>query len=305
MWCLARGDSGAVPECARLITADRSRTDAYSEVDGQQFDRVVELSWQPRWVSQAVDALGDSAGHWTHISSVAVYADHEGDVHDESAPLRGALAHDTLASGSQYSEAKVACEHITQRAAGGNVLHVRAGVIAGPGDPTDRFGYWPGRCALAAGGPILVPDTPTFSTQNIDVRDLAQWVTHASQHALDGPVNAVGEAVLFSDMIAQARATAGHTGEVVTATPTWLREHHVKEWSGPYSLPWWYDGPHKYPAIGRHDGSRYAAHGGRHRPYAELMRDVCDDERERGLDRDRSSGLTRDEELALIGEWNQ
>jgi 2'-hydroxyisoflavone reductase len=33
----------------------------------------------------------------------------------------------------------------------------------------------------------------------------------------------------------------------------------------------------------------------------EMLRDILDDERERGLDRERRSGLTRAEELDLLG----
>ncbi|RIJ46527.1 reductase, partial [Clavibacter phaseoli] len=36
------------------------------------------------------------------------------------------------------------------------------------------------------------------------------------------------------------------------------------------------------------------------RPLAETMRDVLADERERGLDRPRASGLARDEELEVL-----
>jgi hypothetical protein len=32
---------------------------------------------------------------------------------------------------------------------------------------------------------------------------------------------------------------AGHTGRIVLATPDWLIEHGVNQWSGPRSLPLW------------------------------------------------------------------
>jgi 2'-hydroxyisoflavone reductase len=51
---------------------------------------------------------------------------------------------------------------------------VRPGLIVGPGDPTDRFTYWPKR--LKDGGDILAPGAPTQNVQFIDVRDLARWM---------------------------------------------------------------------------------------------------------------------------------
>ena len=49
---------------------------------------------------------------------------------------------------------------------------VRPGYIVGPGDPTDRFTYWPAR--IAAGGEVLAPGAPADPLQWIDVRDLSE-----------------------------------------------------------------------------------------------------------------------------------
>jgi 2'-hydroxyisoflavone reductase len=53
-------------------------------------------------------------------------------------------------------------------------LHVRAGLIVGPHDPTDRFSYWPWR--IDQGGDMLAPGAPDKPIQVVDARDLAAWV---------------------------------------------------------------------------------------------------------------------------------
>ena len=67
----------------------------------------------------------------------------------------------------------VACEQAVLAARAGAALIARSGLIVGGGDPSDRFGYWPGRFAQAAqdGGAVLVLDpedpplhAPTLST---------------------------------------------------------------------------------------------------------------------------------------------
>ena len=301
VWCLARGDSGTVPAGATWVEADRRDPSAYEQLGIRVFDRVVEVSWQPRVVAQAIEALGSRAGHWTYVSSVGVYASHDGP-HDEAAPLRTPLDTAREATHEEYAAAKVACERLTVAGAQVKPLLVRAGLIAGPGDPTDRVGYWPARGAVAADGPLLVPEPTDSPTQSIDVRDLVDWMARACAADVVGPVNAVGEKVSLGELIDASRRCARHQGETVRVSAEWLHARDVRPWSGPRSLPWWTAGSTRYPAIGRHDDTRFLETGGVRRPLADTLVDTLEDERARGLSRPRNAGLTREEELTLIAE---
>src|SRR6185295_8665546 len=67
---------------------------------------------------------------------------------------------------------------------------VRPGYIVGPGDPSDRFTYWPVR--ISRGGNIVAPGSPDDPLQWIDVRDLAEWLVKLAEDGTTGVFNAIG-----------------------------------------------------------------------------------------------------------------
>lgn len=79
------------------------------------------------------------------------------------------------------------------------LLVVRPGLIVGPGDGSDRFGYWPAR--FTRGGTVLVPETAQRAVQVVDVRDLAAFVVRAAARGVVGVVDAVGEPWSFGNML--------------------------------------------------------------------------------------------------------
>ncbi|WP_062317218.1 NAD-dependent epimerase/dehydratase family protein [Demequina maris] len=301
--CLARGVSGVVAPGAELVVADRDASGCYAEVADRDWDAVVEVSWQPRHVREAAEALAGRALHWTYISSVAVYAPTRAVV-AEDAPLREPVLPDVAVDGSQYDAAKVRCELETVRAQP-DALLVRAGVIVGPGDPTERFAYWPRRAALAGEGPMLVPAPPAYPLQLIDVRDLVAWHLVAIEAGLSGPVNAVGEQRAGLDLIELVREVAGAHGPLVRPDAAWLLERGVRPWKGEGSLPLWVPDDGGPARTGFHDGSRFRDTGGLRRPLIETVRDVLTEERTLGVDRPGLAGLSRERELALIAEFER
>src|SRR5258705_13733398 len=137
--CAARGVTGSVASGARLIRVDRDEADGLAPLAGESFDAVVDVSRHPGQVRRAVAALKSRVAHWTFVSTVSVYADNRMiGQRAVAAPLRTPTAPEIEHSTEEiYGSAKVACE----QAIGERAFICRAGLIAGPEDPTGRFTY--------------------------------------------------------------------------------------------------------------------------------------------------------------------
>ena len=290
--CLARGESGTAPNGVTFVRSDRRQPGAYDEVEGVLWDEIIELAYESDLIEGALNSLADSSKHWTLVSSVSVYASNN----ELGASEDAMLVEPTDLE--DYAHAKVAAEEATTAAIGERLLIARPGLIAGPGDTSDRFAYWVSRLALASKGDVLVPETKGRYVQFIDIRDLAAWLVDAGLRGLTGTYNVVGSEHNFSDFLHSAAQVAGHMGELISADDRWLNEHGVNYWAGPHSLPLWL--PIGDAAFARRSGERFMAAGGSERNLMQTLEDVLKDERARGLERERRSGLSRAEESLLL-----
>jgi nucleoside-diphosphate-sugar epimerase len=287
--CLARGDSGDIPSGAMLERSDRSKPGAYDGVAGTDWDDVIEISWENSFVLGALDALAGRAAHWTLVSTISVYASNSAAGANETAELV------ETSDLSDYGQAKVAAERASAAALGDRLLIARPGLIAGTGDRSDRFGYWVARLA-ASDDDALIPVRDGRWVQVIDVRDLARWISRAG--AITGTVNAVGNQHSLRETLDRAAHAAGFTGEFVEANDDWLLANDVNYWAGPRSLPLWL--PLEDAAMAQRSNDAFLAAGGILRDLDFTLTDTLTDERMRGLDRPRRSGLTRADETVLL-----
>ncbi|HSE10036.1 MAG TPA: oxidoreductase [Nocardioidaceae bacterium] len=298
--CLARGESGSVPAGAQHVVADRHRPDAYDVVAEQDWDAVVDVTWQPQFVRSALASLASRTPQWIYVSSISVYADHSLPGADESADLLPTWSGSGTASIEEYGEAKVSCETACREVVGSDRLLVaRAGLIVGYGDRSDRFGYWPARFAQSQHSePVLVPphDMPV---QVIDVLDLAGWLVDSAERGVTGVYDAVGEQLSFADVSASCVAVTGASPDLVDPGEDWLLEAEVSPWAGPDSLPLWLPRESHAGMVSR-PGTAARTAGLTPRPLSETAAEALRWERERGLGRERSAGLSRQREADLL-----
>jgi nucleoside-diphosphate-sugar epimerase len=307
--CAARGESGSVPGGAMLVKVDRDAEDGLAPLAAEQFDAVVDVApLSYPWVERALRTFADTAGHWTFVSTINVYADNATPGQTpETGPLvpplkQHATREEMAAAGEDgvrlYGGIKVASENAVREAMGEHAFVVRPGLVTGSWDRSDRFGYWPGR--FARGGRVLVPDAPGQPMQYHDVRDLARWIVDAAEKDLAGTYDGIGPQQPLTELIEGIAAAVGADVELVRATPEQLVAAEVNPWTGPRSLPMWL--PPDYDGMKSHDVTPSLAAGMPVRPLAEAVADALERERELGLDRERKAGLSPDEEKEVLAK---
>jgi len=305
--CLARGVAGAAPAGVRFVAADRTQDSAYAPVAGQDWDAVVEVGWQPDLVRSALAALAHRARHWVYVSSCSVYSDEGTEGQTEQAPVHAPHAGTGPVDWDVYGPAKVASELACVEAVGsGHVLLARAGLIAGAGDRSDRFGYWPARIARAArdggrpgvGEGVLVPplDTPV---QVVDVGDLTTWLVDCAERRTAGTFNAVGDPVDVRTVLEACAEVVGLRPALHEASHAWLASEGVEPWAGDGSLPLWLPQP-EYAGLARHDNTAARRAGMHLRPLVSTVTSSLSWETELGLDRARTAGLPPAREKDLL-----
>ena len=251
-------------------------------LESRDWDVCIDNSTRlPSWVRSAAGVLRGHVGQYIFISTFSAYASHDRPA-DETAPLAVYAGADAMAetaaslSADQrlYGPLKALSEREAQTRYGeDNTTIIRAGLIVGPGDETDRFTYWPVR--LARGGMILAPGDGSDPVQFIDVRDLAEWTIRMAESRVTGVFNATGpdHALTMDRMMAGIGQGIGVDPQLVWAHTDFLRENQVSPWT---DMPVWLPAEYETSGFHRRDTRRAVAAGLTYRPLPLTAADTLD-----------------------------
>lgn len=244
-----------------------------STAEGQKWDAVIDTSAHvPVQVSGLPPAIVSGAGYYLLLSSTSVYAKLDKPGIDESAPV--ATTHDPDAqrpTDETASALKALCETTAEKIMPGRVCVVRAGLIAGPGDPTGRFTYWPVR--VARGGDVLAPGKPADFVQLIDVRDLADFIVLCAERKTPGTFNADGQggSLTIGALLETCKKVSKSDARFIWADDVFLAQQRISAYK---DMPVWAHAGGGYIGFGQISSAKARAAGLHYRPLAETVKDT-------------------------------
>ncbi|MEO7500795.1 MAG: NAD-dependent epimerase/dehydratase family protein [Casimicrobiaceae bacterium] len=231
---------------AAALTGDRDphAGAGLSALEQGTWDAVIDTSgYVPRVVGASAALLAPRVGRYLFVSSVSVYADSSKPGLDEDAPPATLADSGTEDIPKHYGALKAACEVAVTARFGARATHVRPGLIVGPFDATDRFGYWVARFIhprlLGERGPqAVVPAPRAAPIQIVDARDLADFLLGLVERDTGGTFNAVSPAGhrTMGDVVDAALDAASSPPEPAWIDDATLLAHGVEPWVG---LPLW------------------------------------------------------------------
>jgi 2'-hydroxyisoflavone reductase len=265
----------------------------------------------PFWVRDAGLALHDKVKQYLFISTVSAYAENKTVGADETAPLANYTGQDAMAETQEtlrahmaelYGPLKAVSEREAQKYFPGKATIVRPGLIAGPGDESDRFTYWPVR--LSRGGEVLAPGDGSDPIQLIDVRDLAEWTIRLAESRTPGVFNATGPAqpMTMRDMLAMIASSLQVSPTITWASTQFLEAQHIQAWS---DMPVWVPAEGDSAGFARRSIERALKAGLTFRPLATTSADTLAWFRQQPDARQAKlrAGLTPDRENAALMAW--
>ncbi len=257
------------------LQGDREKGELQA-LQGRTFDAVIDTSgYVPAHVEATAKLFADSCRHYQFISSISVYPafGQQAIEVDEQSPV-GEVDDATVAkvetirqSMPFYGPLKARCEAAAAAALPGKVANLRPGLIVGPGDPTDRFTWWPVR--VDRGSEVLCPGDPDAPVQVIDVRDLADFMVRCMEGSVAGTFNAVGfpGRVSMAEFLGACKCATANPVTLVWGSEEFLTAEQVGPWM---EMPLW------LPRAGRTyaQNARAIAAGLTFRPLADTIRDT-------------------------------
>jgi 2'-hydroxyisoflavone reductase len=298
-----------IPDVEHLVG---DRADDLSALEGRRWDVVLDNNARDyRWVELSTGLLRDSADHYLFVSSISAYT---GEIPGFERGLGTVLTEPLITETSSlfsrpddfeegqeahYGLSKTLGEQAAQEAFPGRATVVRPGLIVGPGDPTDRFTYWPVR--IDRGGEVLAPGTGEDSAQIIDVRDLTEWIVRLAEGGGSGVFNATGpeSRLSMAEMLYGVRAITSSPVRLTWVPLDFLEQQEVRPWS---DMPAWMPGdPLSFVRV-----SRAVEAGLTFRPLAETARDTLHYHYARSRDEEQplQTGISAEKEAQVLRAWH-
>jgi 2'-hydroxyisoflavone reductase len=309
-----------LPKTVEHLTGDRNAPDGVAALRGNRtWDVIIDVpTTLPKWVREAGQALQGRARQYIFISTISTYGNNFPKAgFDETAEVmkyEGTEDPFTLppdAAGRLYGPLKVLSEKEAERWFPGKTTVIRPGLIVGPGDPSDRFTYWPVR--IARGGEVLVPGDGKDPIQIIDARDLAEWVIRMAENNTTGVYNATGpkSPLNMGEMVAGIRAALPGDLDVKF---TWvdhefLTKNSVRGWS---HMPVWVAPRPNNEGWSRVGIERALSKGLTFRPLAVTAKDTVEWNKTRPAAQQpipkperatQGPGITAEREAELLAAW--
>jgi len=295
------------------IRGDRTQPTAYDGVKNRTWDAVIDTASNIAWTREAAQALKGNAGRFMYVSSTGVFYPYRTENIPEDGPIQ--LEDDPPQDPPSYGVMKARSENEARAAFGDRAVIIRPNYIVGPGDPTDRFTYWPVR--IARGGEVLVPGRKRDYVQYTDVRDLTSWMIRLLENGTTGTFNATGpEQKQTLEEFVNGLAPLARTPITFTWIEdyAWLRAYPLRtspngRTSGlTYSVPWVMQEGNSLGHT-RIDNRKAVAAGLKCRPLLETGRDTvawrASDSVPAAIRNQPQYVLTDEQERAILAAWKQ
>jgi 2'-hydroxyisoflavone reductase len=288
------------PQVETLIGDRNGAIDALRD---RSWDVVIDNSgYVPRHVRVSADLLKDRVKRYVFVSSISAYANLTEAGITEDYPT-AKLADPTIeeVNGETYGGLKALCEQVVEQTFGSRATILRPSYIVGPGDPTDRFTYWPVR--TARGGDMLAPGTPKDPIQFIDVRDLTEFTRACVEQDIGGRFNLCNEprAVSIGNLLESSKRIYKANTKFHWADQDFLESHKLLE-SG--EIPIWSATQGEYAGAALVSPAWAVAKGLRFRDLNTTITDTLTWHRSRPAEQQQKlkAGLTPEREAELLGK---